>query len=158
MIKTLDLPNFGCIFDDIPSDIFNAYLNTYKDYLRMFRSFSNNVPFVCDAPWYNLQKKYEFVPNHTHDGVLSYSAWIKIPYNLLDETADGQYASCFEFTYVGTTGTVLSELIKVDKSFEGKIMMFPSSLTHCVYPFYTSDSTRVSVSGNILFDTIKSKI
>ena len=106
MIKTLDLPNFGCIFDDIPSDIFkrlqtesntlekenhsmtsgltgrgvakhfymndqfrkefldyimhlkNAYLNTYKDYLRMFRSFSNNVPFVCDAPWYNLQKKY----------------------------------------------------------------------------------------------------
>ena len=206
MIKTLDLPNFGCIFDDIPSDIFkrlqtesntlekenhsmtsgltgrgvakhfymndqfrkefldyimhlkNAYLNTYKDYLRMFRSFSNNVPFVCDAPWYNLQKKYEFVPNHTHDGVLSYSAWIKIPYNLLDETVDGQYASCFEFTYVGATGTVLSELIKVDKSFEGKIMMFPSSLTHCVYPFYTSDSTRVSVSGNILFDTIKSKI
>jgi hypothetical protein len=137
----------------------DVYLNTYKDYLSMFRCFSNSVPFVCDKPWYNIQRKYEFVPNHTHDGFLSYTAWLQVPYDSATETSNGSsYASCFEFTYVGATGTVLSEMIPVDKSYEGKIIMFPSAFTHCVYPFYTSDSTRISIAGNILFDTIKSKI
>ena len=34
----------------------------------------------------------------------------------------------------------------------GKIIFFPSKLNHCVYPFYTSDDTRISISGNILFE------
>jgi len=29
--------------------------------------------------------------------------------------------------------------------------MFPSQLIHAVYPFYTSDEYRISVSGNIKF-------
>ena len=33
----------------------------------------------------NLQKKYEYLPNHHHDGVLSYTVWIKIPYELEEE-------------------------------------------------------------------------
>jgi len=31
--------------------------------------------------------------------------------------------------------------------------MFPSLLAHCVYPFYTSDDYRISISGNIKFDS-----
>lgn len=137
----------------------DIYLNTYKDYLTMFRSFSDGVPFVCDNPWFNIQKKYEFIPNHTHDGVLSYTAWIKIPYEIEAEISNGgSHAACFEFTYVGSTGSILSEIIKVDKNYEGKIMMFPSALTHCVYPFYKSTDSRISLAGNILFDTVQSKI
>lgn len=137
----------------------DIYLNTYKDYLSMFRSFSNSVPFVCDNPWFNIQKKHEFIPNHTHDGVLSYTAWIKIPYDLEEEKSNGgSHAACFEFTYMGSTGSVLSEIIRIDSSYEGKIMMFPSALTHCVYPFYKSEDSRISLAGNILFDTFKSKI
>jgi hypothetical protein len=137
----------------------NIYLSVYTDYLNTFRSFSDSVPFVCDAPWYNLQQKHQFVPNHTHDGFLSYTIWVKIPYDLSAEMIEGgSHVSCFEFTYVGSTGYVLSEIIPVDKSYEGKIMMFPSALTHCVYPFYKSNNARISVSGNILFDTSRSKI
>ena len=41
------------------------------------------------------------------------------------------------------------KMLDVDNEYEGKIMMFPSSLVHCVYPFYTSDDYRISLSGNI---------
>jgi len=30
--------------------------------------------------------------------------------------------------------------------------MFPSSMTHCVYPFFTSDKERISIAGNIYQD------
>jgi dolichol kinase len=37
----------------------------------------------------------------------------------------------------------------VDKSMEGTVTMFPSSMIHCVYPFRTSDGERISIAGNI---------
>ena len=43
--------------------------------------------------------------------------------------------------------------IPIDSTWEGHIIMFPANLQHCVYPFYTSDDTRISFSGNILLDT-----
>jgi len=136
----------------------NVYLNIYPDYMLAFKSLSHNVPFVCGTPWFNIQKKGEFIPMHNHDGLLSYSAWIKIPYDAEEETKNGKYASCFQFNYSTITGNTFTEIIKIDKSFEGKIMIFPSALPHCVYPFYTSNDTRISMSGNVLFDTEKSKI
>jgi hypothetical protein len=134
----------------------DVYLNTFNNYLSIFNMFSHDTPFVCKSPWYNLQRKYEFIPNHKHDGVLSYTTWINIPFDSKDETSEGsRYASCFEFTFMGSTGSALSQIIEVDRSYEGKIMMFPSSITHCVYPFYKSDDVRISLSGNILLDTSK---
>jgi hypothetical protein len=46
-------------------------------------------------------------------------------------------------------GRIKQVPIPVDSSYEGTIMMFPSALNHGVYPFYTSDEYRISVSGNI---------
>jgi hypothetical protein len=136
----------------------DIYLNIYQDHLLTYKSLSHSVSFAAGTPWFNIQKRGEFIPIHTHDGILSYSAWFKIPYDVEEETKDGMYASCFQFNYSTITGNSFSEIIKIDKSFEGKIMMFPASLSHCVYPFYTVDDTRISMSGNILFDTEKSKI
>jgi hypothetical protein len=45
--------------------------------------------------------------------------------------------------------------LPVDKTFEGKIAFFPSKLSHCVYPFYSSDGIRISISGNIKLDSKK---
>jgi hypothetical protein len=129
----------------------DVYLNTYPNYMDSFKCLSNSVSLVCGVPWYNVQRRTEFIPNHTHDGILSYSAWIKIPYDVEKETKDGPYSSCFEFTYSTVMG-LRSKILKIDKSWIGKILMFPSNLLHCVYPFYTVDDTRISLSGNILFD------
>jgi hypothetical protein len=33
--------------------------------------------------------------------------------------------------------------------------MFPSSLNHEVYPFYTSDDFRITIAGNIMLEIDK---
>ena len=48
-------------------------------------------------------------------------------------------------------GQINGHQVYVDKEFESKILMFPSSLSHCVYPFYTSNKKRITSSGNIYF-------
>jgi hypothetical protein len=32
---------------------------------------------------------------------------------------------------------------------EQKILFFPAKLQHCVYPFFKSNETRITISGNI---------
>ena len=55
--------------------------NTVFNYLSSFKLLSKDLYLSMGKPWINFQKKHEFLPNHTHDGVLSYSIWIKIPYD-----------------------------------------------------------------------------
>jgi hypothetical protein len=124
------------------------YLETYQSYMGIHKSLSHDVTFAASRAWFNVQKNGEYIPNHTHDGFLSYTSWIKIPDNIEDI-----YEGKLEFTYSTIIGTNLNKIIKIDKSFEGKIMMFPSLLQHCVYPFTTVEDTRISLSGNILFYT-----
>jgi hypothetical protein len=91
--------------------------------------------------------------------VLSYSAWINIPYDKEDEHTHGkEFAGCFHFSHQTITGHWSSHEMFIDKSYEGKLMIFPSGLPHCVYPFYSSDDYRISLSGNILFNTYNSRI
>ena len=42
------------------------------------RTLTKFLPFGFDKPWINYQKKFEFVPNHYHEGVFSYSIWMDI--------------------------------------------------------------------------------
>jgi hypothetical protein len=105
--------------------------------------------------WVNFQTKHEFNPVHGHGGTLSFVIWIKIPYVLnteekvFSEPNGGNKTSKFEFLYTDVLGCIKQMTLNVDKSFEGKIYMFPAELQHCVYPFYTSNEYRISVSGNL---------
>jgi hypothetical protein len=136
----------------------NDYLSRYPNYLKEFRMLSHDCAFRFGNPWYNVQQKGEFIPNHVHDGLLSYSAWIKIPYDLDQERKTGDHASCFEFRHTTILGTSGEAILPISKDWEGKIAMFPSALQHCVYPFQTVDDTRISLSGNIVLDTENSRI
>ena len=80
------------------------------------KMFNNNSKFYLDTPWINVQKKYEFVPNHTHDGVFSYTIWMKIPYDINEELKIGKYASTFEFIYNSIIGTSFNKIIPVNKN------------------------------------------
>ena len=123
-------------------------------YMNDIKIFSSPTPIMIDTPWINIQKKYEFIPNHTHDGVYSYALWVKIPYDIKEEfNNDHCHASTFEFTYNNVTGSINNLKIPISKEYEGKIIFFPAKLQHCVYPFYTSDENRISISGNIVFKT-----
>ena len=135
--------------------VFDEYFDNFPDYLKTFQAFTNDVPLYIGKPWINIQKKNQFLPMHHHDGILSYSIWIKIPYNLDEELKGSNFSSLFEFSYINNLGHLAQCKLNVDKSWEGKIIVFPSMINHLVYPFRTVDDNRISVSGNLLFDTRK---
>ena len=109
--------------------------------------------------WVNFQKKYEFNPMHVHDGLYSFVIWHKIPYKIDEEKARlkmkeiDKRAGMFAFLFTGLDGKIHSEALPVDNSWEGKCALFPAKLNHLVYPFYTSDDYRISISGNLGFKT-----
>ncbi len=118
-----------------------------------------DLPMGFGEIWVNYQKKYEFNPVHLHTGIWSFVIWVQIPYNLDDElknlssiNSNSNIPSTFQFIYENIYGSVTEELY-INKSHEGTIILFPSNLKHCVYPFYTSNDYRISVAGNICFMT-----
>jgi hypothetical protein len=107
--------------------------------------------------WVNIQKKNEFNPMHTHDGVYSFVIWLTVPYKIEDELAHPSVklsnmprAGMFSFIYTNAFGEIRESEFPVDSSFEGNIFLFPSCLPHMVYPFQTSENERISISGNLI--------
>lgn len=110
--------------------------------------------------WINKQKKYEFNPLHNHSGLVSFVCWVQIPYKLEDElnlnnckNSNTSRNSLFEFYYIDYLGNIRTKELMIDKTYEGKCLFFDSKLMHQVYPFYTSDDYRISVSGNFVDKT-----
>jgi Putative 2OG-Fe(II) oxygenase len=133
-------------------------------YPHVYR-YAHEMGLFADAPvgakpslqraWVNFQEKHEFNPVHNHRGIISFVIWIQIPYNLQDELkmfpdSNVKRASTFEFVYSSQNGTIVTQAIPVDKSYENKMIMFPADTNHCVHPFYTSDGYRISVAGNFV--------
>jgi len=107
--------------------------------------------------WINKQKKYEFNPLHNHSGLVSFVCWVQIPYKLEDElnlnnckNSNTPKNSLFEFVCNDYFGNITGKKLMIDKTYEGKCIFFNSKLHHQVYPFYTSDDYRISVSGNFV--------
>lgn len=133
------------------------------NYLKDLTINSTVRPLKLEKVWINLQKKYEYNPAHFHSGVLSFVIWIEIPYLIDDEnnhpTSKGATFKCngsFYFLNAGimplTNCNVQQTVISADKTFEGKGLLFPSYMMHGVYPFYTSNKYRISISGNFVVD------
>ena len=125
------------------------------NYLNSINILTGNYPLVLENIWVNFQEKTEFNPIHSHSGIYSFVIWIKIPYTIEDEiklspghNSNMPVAGTFNFYYVNDLGRISHKTIPADSSYENTIMVFPSQLNHCVYPFYSSDEYRISVSGN----------
>ena len=125
-----------------------------KKQLAKLSSLSENRPLYLHSLWVNYMKKHEFNPPHDHTGVLSFIIFVKIPYNLKEEEnqfpiTKQQHTSKLGFLNTLSDGSIKLKVIDVDKSYEGKMLMFPSAQMHEVFPFYTSDDYRITVSGNL---------
>jgi len=151
----------------VPSiPFFNSYIlnlinknESHLNYLSKERKkfiLEKNPPLSLTNFWVNFQRKYEFNPVHNHSGLFSFIIFVKIPYDLEKELKEGpgslsnsNYASCLHFHAINTLGRMHTETVYVDKSYEGGIYFFNAETNHCVYPFFTSDDYRITVSGNI---------
>jgi len=128
----------------------------YDKEIYASRTVENPLSFVLDKVWINFQKKYEYNPLHDHRGIFSFVSWIDIPFNLNEEmslphvvNADSPLATSFNFVFTNTLGDVQSLPFFVSKEHEGSIVFFPSKIKHLVYPFFTSNEDRISISGNL---------
>jgi len=138
--------------------IIAEYNNVFK-YLDTISVLTKPLPLSLTNLWVNFQKKHEFNPIHNHSGMMSFVIWSKIPYDINDEInyfksikPEQTRTGMFSFIYVNNMGEVVNHPIPVDKSYENTICIFPSKMHHCVYPFYTSDDYRITVSGNFKID------
>jgi len=113
---------------------------------------------TLDRYWCNFQKKNEYNPIHTHSGHLSFVIWHRIPYDITEEamspnrrSINGNPGDMFQFVFPDehAKGGVSQHSLQIDKSFEGMYALFANDLNHIVYPFYTSEDWRVSLSGNL---------
>lgn len=144
------------------NDLLLPYIKKHEDhfhYLDNLSFLSKSVPIVLGNPWVNFQKKYEFNPTHTHTGAYSFVIWIDIPYSIQDEmnTKSSKNSNInipghFQFLLTDYLGKIIQINIPTDKTYNNKMIIFPSCYMHAVYPFYTSDNYRISVSGNFHFE------
>ena len=132
-----------------------VFTNYKKDECKWL---NKNIPISLQELWVNFMKKHEFNPPHNHAGIFSFIIFVKIPYKLEEETKkfndvstdnNPSYTSRTAFLFPNQRGVIQCLPMEVDKSFEGKIVIFPSKLVHELYPFYTSNGYRKTVSGNI---------
>ena len=132
-----------------------------KNWYDRYEFNTEDRPIVFENLWCNFQKKHEFNPPHGHSGVVSFVIFVSIPYDLEEEDkmypdikVDDKTQRCtarFQFLNPDTKGGITGDAVDVDKSFEGKMFIFPNEQTHQVFPFYTSDQYRITVSGNLRY-------
>lgn len=136
----------------------DEYAQEYAHHIDQFKIFTAPLPYTLRDAWVNFQKKYEFNPVHNHSGLFSFVIWVSVPYDVEKEQdasfcreSNSAVVGEFEIFHTDKTGHPRSNRIPVDNRFENCILFFPSYLYHCVYPFYTSDDYRISISGNIFY-------
>jgi hypothetical protein len=142
--------------------LIDKHKEKYPQYFKSICGYKNRkeVDLSLHSLWVNFQKKYEFNPVHIHEGLFSFVFWHKIPYKMEDEIArypnmkpDQVKAGHFSFFLTNEMGRIQSVDLPVDNSWEGKLALFPADLNHAVYPFFTSDDVRITISGNVGFPT-----
>jgi hypothetical protein len=90
-----------------------------------------------------------------------------IPYHWKDEAklpfarSGNKDPSGGNFAFVcpnGSDRSVSDYTISMSPEMNGYCCFFPSDLCHQVYPFYTSDKERISISGNIYWDEVHKEV
>ena len=113
-------------------------------------------PMGLTTAWCNLQTAGEYFAAHTHAGVFSFALWLTVPFTQADERAwreargkSGRETASFQFHYTDALGRITPNVLEVDRSWENQVIVFPGEMMHSVTPYYSTEATRIVVSGNI---------
>ena len=110
--------------------------------------------------WTRITKGDQYQSLHDHQGVFSFTIWLKIPTDWKDEVKDGREfehpeATDFVLTYTDVMGTIRKFNYKLCPDMEGTMIVFPSDLNHMVLPSWTSlDKFRISVAGDVSLNSM----
>ena len=127
--------------------------NLYNAALERWKQGNEKVPssYFLEKLWINFQGPNEFNPPHSHGGALSFVIFLKIPLKLRAENQNYKGLSAGPGGITFLYGETEDRCITNHSIFpeEGDMYIFPAWLKHWVYPF-SSDCTRISVSGNVI--------
>jgi len=146
------------MFEFITKEIMQVYSRSNYENLTI-----DLEPYLSGL-WVNIQKKGEFIPLHSHGGMFSFVIWMDIPYDYKDESKlpfaesgdKDPYGGNFTFATASAINRGMVEyMIKMSPQMNGYCCFFPSDVSHQVYPFYTSNKDRISISGNIAYRSTK---
>ena len=139
--------------------------NYYEDYIEGDKSLPK---FELSTLWVNHQNQHEFNPlPHVHRALYSFVVFMKIPTHWKDQYAlpfsahsGTPCASDFQFVWSRKDSEeLIFRNFSLSPEDEGRILFFPSTLQHQVYPFYECEEERVTISGNIfMYDPNEQKI
>jgi len=127
----------------------------FSEYTKRFNFHPDKTFAVSRNAWVNYQKKYQFNKLHCHSDAVVYILYLQIPYDIEEELKQPNDKivippnPLFEFVYSKVDGELCRQGLKIDKTWEGTLIMFPAYMLHQVYPFYTSDDYRISIAGNV---------
>ena len=149
-------------WDNHLKEMCSEYLKS-NFYCTSFRNNFTNVfseQMIMREFWVNFSKQTEFNPIHNHGGAMSFVIWMQIPtrskeqHNLpISKNTTNPASSDFQFLYTDILGAIAPMTFEMDPEMNGSLVLFPATLSHQVYPFFNCDDYRVSISGNIYFDT-----
>lgn len=152
-LKLVDEDDY--FFNNVLSGCIDHYYSAYPTYYS-YMPLQKDTKLHLRSFWVNFQKKHEFNPSHNHSGIFSFAIWMKIPTEYEDQCkldflkgVSNKSVSNFEMRYLDILGDIRRYHYYMRSDIEGKMLFFPSKIEHAVYPFYESDGTRISVSGNI---------
>lgn len=166
--SSLEMKDKNNVFMEHVRGSVTKYLEEFlKTYAGRGVVFEEEKDYECDiclsSLWVNFQKKHEFNPVHEHSGAASFVVWMKIPtyakeqHNLpISKRSNNSLASDFVFYYQNLVGGICEHKIELNPESNGNILVFPSTLQHCVYPFFECDEERISISGNLMYRRLKS--
>jgi hypothetical protein len=103
-----------------------------------------------DTLWINFQNKHDFNPPHTHNGILSFVIYCKVPKEIFEVQADSNHKMAGQIVF--DYGDPISKLSGSEfpiKPYDNLMFIFPNELKHYV-PAYWVDAERISVSGNFI--------
>ena len=141
------------------------FYRDWNNYCRYQLEKTEEPPkFVLETLWVNYQKKHEFNPIHDHryGGLYSFVIFMKIPTHWKEQHAlpistnsGALIASDFTFIVSDPNSDMWQPInFPLCPEDEGRMLFFPSTLNHQVYPFYECEEERITISGNIVLEDL----
>ena len=154
--KEFELTKCFDYLDLLISPLGDEYIKCFDYSLPKKFTSNKNFRLTLDKVWANFQSKHEVNPVHTHHGVLSFVLYVSIPFSLEDEKrilhGPPEYekrSGNFTFLYTDALGTIRAHNLEIDSTWESTLIIFPATMSHMVYPFYSSNDFRITVAGNL---------
>tara|TARA_R110002020_G_scaffold30686_4_gene96457 strand:- start:25 stop:663 length:639 start_codon:yes stop_codon:yes gene_type:complete len=147
--------------------LYSPFNEVTEEFLKILPGEENLVTLKLTKLWINHMKQHEFNPVHRHSGHYSFIIFVQVPFDGEDLRKNspgvkGNYnlSGGLSFFYNGSnlpTTCLTEERILPDKTWEGRVLIFPAYLNHCVYPFYNTEESRITISGNVWIERMASQ-